>query len=202
MRQHAATKTGSQQSPGGRRVGKAEIQRRLDLADGMLRDGRSRAEVIRALRSQHGVSLRTADQYIRRARERWAAESKEGRTAEREVTLARLTHLSSKAEQRGAFAAAVAAERLRADVLGLRAPEQLQVQASVAEQRTEAPVSYEQALAEMAECLPILARAVRKGALVTSVLARGAAELSDAIATVELSPRAHGRAPDTGSLAS
>lgn len=118
--------------PGGRRVSHAEVQRRLDHADQMLREGKARADVVASMMSTFGVSTRAADSYIARARERWADESKGEREVERAATLARLDRLSGKAEKRGQFGAAVSAEKLRAQVTGVLAPHSIEVKATVA----------------------------------------------------------------------
>ena len=131
MPQNAARKRGQRKPPGGRRVSEAEVQRRLDHADKMLREGKPRAEVVESMRAAFGVSTRAADSYIAKARERWATESKDVREVECGVTLARLDRLSGKAEHRGAFAAAVSAEKLKAQVNGLLAPQAIDLKATV-----------------------------------------------------------------------
>lgn len=98
------------------------MQRRLDHADKLLREGKPRAEVVESMARTFGVSTRAADSYIAKVRARWATESKDVREVERGVTLARLDRLSGKAEGRGAFGAAVSAEKLKAQVNGLLAP--------------------------------------------------------------------------------
>lgn len=115
----------------GRTVTDAEKVRRLDVAERMMRDGVSRAAIVEAMGQQFGLSTRAADEYMRRARERWATESKDVRDVERGVTLARLDRLSGKAEGRGAFGAAVSAEKLKAQVNGLLAPQAIEVKATV-----------------------------------------------------------------------
>ena len=99
-----AAKTGRPPSPpGGRRVSKAEVQRRLDHADKLLRDGKSRADVVDSMVWTFGVSTRAADSYIAKVRERWAEESKGGREVERAATMARLdpgTRAARRADDR------------------------------------------------------------------------------------------------------
>ncbi len=116
---------------GGRRVTEAEKQRRLDATERLMRDGASRAAIVEAMGKRFGVSPRAADEYIRRARERLSFEARGTRETERAETVARLDQLSRKAETRGAFGAAVNAERLRAQVLGLMAPQAVEMQATV-----------------------------------------------------------------------
>ncbi len=93
----------------------------------MLRDGQARVEVIEVMRRRFGASTRAADSYIARARERWATESTDIREVQRTATLARLDRLFARAERRGAFAAAVSAEKLRAQICGLLAPRDIHV---------------------------------------------------------------------------
>lgn len=131
MPQHAAKKRAARPPPGGRRVSAAEVLRRLDHADKLLREGTPRAEVVESMTRMFGVSTRAADSYIAKARERWADQSKDVREVERGVTLARLDCLSGKAEHRGAFAAAVSAEKLKAQVNGLLAPQAIEVKATL-----------------------------------------------------------------------
>jgi hypothetical protein len=113
-------------------VGKAEVQRRLDHADKLLRDGKARADVVDSMVRTFGVSTRAADSYIAKVRERWAEESKGTRDVDRSATLARLDRISGKAENRGAFGAAVSAEKLRAQVTGLLVPQAVEVKATIA----------------------------------------------------------------------
>ncbi len=107
------------------------MQRRLDHADKLLREGKARAEVVEEMTRAFGVSTRAADSYIAKTRERWVAESRDVREVERGVTLARLDRLSGKAEGPGAFGAAVSAEKLKAQVNGLLAPQTVEVKATV-----------------------------------------------------------------------
>ncbi len=141
------------------------MQRRLDHADKLLREGKPRAEVVESMTRAFGVSTRAADSYIARARERWASESRDVREVERGVTLARLDRLSGKAEGRGAFGAAVSAEKLKAQVNGLLAPQAIEVTATVT---NAAPAADEdlsdQAIAEELVAIgSVLASMLRKG---------------------------------------
>lgn len=125
------TRIGTPPPGGGQRVTEVEKLRRLDVTERMMRDGASRADVLGAMGTQFGLSTRAADEYMRRARERLAVEAKGAREDERAATVTRLDHLSKKAEARGAFGAAVNAERLRAQVLGLMAPQAVEMRATV-----------------------------------------------------------------------
>lgn len=114
--------------PGGRRASAAEVDRRLSRVEQLLRDGNDRASVVAIVGHEFGVGARTVDDYIARARSKWNRESAETRADDRLTALSRLDELSRKAEKRGAFGAAVAAERLRVDVQGLKAPEQIEAE--------------------------------------------------------------------------
>ena len=146
-------------------MSKAEYALRLDLADRMLRDGRSRADVVKAMRAEFGSSTRAADAYMRRTRDRWTSESAATRPTDRDATIARLEHLSGKAEKRGAFAAAVGAERLLADVRGVRAPERVEVHADVASAPAPRELSWQESMEEIADSVRLVTTLVEKGIL-------------------------------------
>ncbi|MBI4702103.1 MAG: hypothetical protein HY744_13290 [Deltaproteobacteria bacterium] len=112
--------------PGGKRVSRAEVERRMAEVERLALEGRSRSEIVAALR-ELGTAPSTTDAYLARVRDRWIADGEAGRPAERERAVARLRGLSRSAEARGAFGASVAAERLAAEILGLRAPERHEV---------------------------------------------------------------------------
>lgn len=153
MLQHAARNGARAKPPGGRRASGAEVQVRLDFADKMLCEGHSRADVVEAMTSKFGVSTRAADSYIARARARSADESKSAREVERVAALSRLDRLSGKAEKRGQFGAAVSAEKLRAQVTGILAPQPAEVQATVAPATTapDAEMTAQRIVEEMAD---------------------------------------------------
>lgn len=158
MLQHAAKNRARAKPPGGRRASAAEVQARLDFADKMLRDGHSRGDVVEAMASKFGASTRATDSYIARARERWAEESKGAREVERTAALSRLDRLSGKAEKRGQFGAAVSAEKLRAQVTGILAPQAVEVKATVATATSnDEAMTDEQIVEELAECASFMA---------------------------------------------
>jgi hypothetical protein len=164
MPQNAAKKEGRTKPPGGRRVSASEVQRRLDAVDEMLRAGKTRAEVVESMVRAFGLAPRSADSYIARARERWAEESKGDREVARTAALARLDRLSGKAEDRGAFGAAVAAEKLKAQVSGLFAPQQLDVRAAVVPAAPPEDEMSEQTIGEeLAAVAALLARMITAG---------------------------------------
>jgi hypothetical protein len=163
-------------------VTKAEKQRRLDHVERMLRDGCSRADVVASMASTFHASPRAADEYIRRARDRWAAESKDVRDVERTATLARLDRLSGKAETRGAFSAAVSAEKLRAQVTGLLAPQTVEVRATVATKEPEPDLSDAAIAEELALIASTLSHMVKAGHIeVTSSFLADVRELAEAV---------------------
>jgi hypothetical protein len=193
MPQNAAKNRGPKKPPGGRRVGDAEVQRRLDHADKMLREGKSRAEVVDSMVSTFGLSTRAADSYIARTRERWAEDSKGVREVERGAALARLDRLSGKAEMRGQFGAAVSAEKLRAQVTGLLVPQAVEVKATIATTTAEPPMTMEQVAEEMGSMLPWVASCIRDGTLkVSAAFQADVRELAELVGL--LSPSSPARA--------
>jgi hypothetical protein len=181
MPRHAATKA-RQAPPGGRRVGSAEVERRLAAVESLLREGRSRQEVVAEMASRFGASTRTADDYIARVRHAWAGDAAARREADRGATIARLEDLSRKAEKRGAFGAAVGAERLLADVRGVRAPQELEVRTTQAQPPPELDLTEEQVVEELSSAVEVLARALARGPTEpTRALAEAARELAEAV---------------------
>ncbi|MBX3506489.1 MAG: hypothetical protein KF895_13505, partial [Parvibaculum sp.] len=183
MPQHAAKNGGRAKPPGGRRASGAEVQARLDFADKMLRDGHSRADVVGAMTSKFGVSMRAADSYIARARDRWAEESKGVREVERVASLNRLDRISGKAEKRGQFGAAVSAEKLRAQVTGLLAPQAVEVKATVETAKPAEPDLSDAAIAEeLSAIASVLSYMVKAGHIeVTGGLIADVRELAEAV---------------------
>lgn len=98
-------------------------------------------------------------------RERWAEDSKDGRETQRAITLARLDRLSGKAEGRGAFGAAVSAEKLKAQVNGLLAPQAIEVKATVTNAMPPAVenLSDQETAEELASIGWVLTSMLRKG---------------------------------------
>jgi hypothetical protein len=92
---------------------------RLDHVERLLREGRSRADVVTEL-ARHGASPRSVDRLIAECRQRWANEAAEQRPSALAVTLVRLDRLSPILEAEKAWGPLVQLEKLRADVQGLR----------------------------------------------------------------------------------
>jgi hypothetical protein len=147
MPQHVAKKRPSPPPGGGRRVSAVEHQRRLDFAEKLLREAKPRAVIVETIRRTFACSTRAVDSYIAKVRLRWAAESKDAREVERAAALDHLHRLSLKAEKRGAFAAAVSALKLRAQINGLLAP--VEVKATVAPARPNPEMTLDDAIAEL-----------------------------------------------------
>jgi hypothetical protein len=76
------------------------------------------------------MSARATDDYLARVRERWGEDAAARAPHRREEFLARLARLCQDLRANGAWSALVAAEKLRADALGLRSSK-LQVEATV-----------------------------------------------------------------------
>jgi hypothetical protein len=163
-------------------VSQVEVQRRLDYADNLLRNGKSRADVVAEMAGTFGISTRAADSYIARVRSNWVEESKAGREVEREAALARLDRLSGKAEQRGQFGAAVSAEKLRAQVTGILEPKTVNVTASVEATPAARDLTEEECYAELAGLVGDVAEYVRSCAVVpTPKLLADVKALADAL---------------------
>lgn len=124
MTQHAAKKN----PPGGRRVGKAEVERRLRFVESLLARGHARREIVAEVSRKFGASTRTADDYIRRVREEWRKEAEVTAPQRRDETRARLMKLRLTLEGKSAWSAVVSVERLLADIDGLRLRPALQVE--------------------------------------------------------------------------
>ena len=174
---HAAKKS----PPGGVRVGEAEVERRLAVVEELLRDGHARHEVVAAMEQRFAASPRATDDYIRRARARWATEAAATRGTARERTVARLTALARTLEAKGAWGPLVQIERLLADVLGVRAPQQVDVRTAVPPPE-EPDMDVEDAVAALVESVPLITSLVQRGSVVSlDRLRRSARELSAAV---------------------
>ncbi len=104
--------------PGGRRVGGAEVERRLKIVEEQLARGAPRSEII----ASTGLPARTVDGYLRRVRESWRDDAQEGRQDLRGRSLSRLMALRERLLRAQAWSPLVALERLIADVEGVRGP--------------------------------------------------------------------------------
>jgi hypothetical protein len=102
--------------PGGRRVGGAEVERRLKIVEAQLARGAPRSEIIATM----GLPPRTVDGYLKRVRESWRDDAHEGRQDLRSRSLGRLMALRTKLLEAQAWSPLVALERLIADVEGVR----------------------------------------------------------------------------------
>ena len=109
--------------PGGRRVGVAEVTRRLDAVAELLAAGHPRRAIVAECRGRFGLSPRAVDDYLARVRDQWATDREAARPTEQEETIARLMRLARTLEARGAWGPLVACERLLADVRGVRVPD-------------------------------------------------------------------------------
>ena len=156
-------KNGTPPPGGGRRVTEAQKFQRLDVTEHLMRGGASRAEILGALSEQFGLSTRAADAYAGRARQRLAVEAKGTRETERATTVSRLDHLSKKAEARSNFAAAVGAEKLKAQVLGLMAAQAVEVRATVQTNPESSPEDEDLTAEAVDEELAAIAEALRAG---------------------------------------
>lgn len=125
MPRDAATR--KKRPPGGRRVGRGEVERRHAVVETLLADGQPRHSIVEACTRQFGISARTTDDYIARVREAWAADAAIARPHRREEARSRLLRLRSTLQRAKAWASLVGVERLLVDIDGLHAPQQLDV---------------------------------------------------------------------------
>jgi hypothetical protein len=107
-------------TPGGKRLSEVEVERRTARVAELLRAQASRADILTVMSAEFGAAPRTVDDYIARARDRFAIDSAVTAQEERGSTLTRLDKLARKLEAQGAWSALVNVERLLADVRGLR----------------------------------------------------------------------------------
>lgn len=101
------------------------------------------------MRSTLNVSVRAADRALAKARELAEISDATNREPLRLETMKRLDALSRKAERSRAYAACAGFERLKIDVLGLRAAAEVDLKASV--QAIPAPEPEEMTLADALE---------------------------------------------------
>jgi hypothetical protein len=102
--------------PGGRRIGGAEVERRLKIVEEHLARGAPRSEIIAAV----GLPARTVDGYLKRVRDSWRDDAHEGRQDLRSRSLSRLMTLHARLLEARAWSALVALERLITDIEGVR----------------------------------------------------------------------------------
>ncbi len=159
--------------PGGKRSCKAAVEQRIDIVEAMLLKQIRRAEIVARMQQQFGVSPRATDAYISRVRERRSEAARPQLEEKRCAALSRLHALSESAEERGAFSAAVGAERLRADILGLQQPRK---------HRIDATVWNDLSARELARALPVLVKLAQQGRLeVTESLRSDVRKLASAV---------------------
>lgn len=125
IREQAATASGmprkaAKVAHGGKRLSEVDVERRTARVAELLKAQASRADILAVMSAEFGAAPRTVDDYIARARDRFAVETAATSQEERAATLARLDKLARKLEAQGAWSALVNVERLLADVRGLR----------------------------------------------------------------------------------
>ncbi len=117
MPRNAATKN----PPGGRRVNSAAHARRNAFVANLLIRNFTRAEVVEACGIEFKMAPRTVDDHIARVRHQWRHATSVNQHEERQKALERLDYLTRKMEETSRWSAIIQAERLKADLLGLRA---------------------------------------------------------------------------------
>ncbi len=170
--------------PGGRRSTRATVDRRTGRVEKLLLDGYRRRDVVRLVGKEFGVSPRTIDSDIKRARKNLANLGTTTREKLRADAIKRLRGISRKAQQRGNYAAAVSAERTVAEILGLKAPKHLDITTEISAQPvTEPEMTLEEANEELERLPELLTSLIESGSLKpTGDLVRNVDELSKALA--------------------
>ena len=108
-----------------------DVHVRLEYVERLLNEGHSRAEIVATMKSTFGVSVRAADRALSKVRKRMVALGTKDREALRFKTVKRLESVSRRAERDRNYAAVVGAERLKAQALGLLAPQEFEVKNTV-----------------------------------------------------------------------
>lgn len=108
---------------------KVEREARVTEVFKMLVSGLGRPEVLRLVQARYdwGVAVRTIDSYIAAARERFEELSTVRREEELGKAIARLDQLYAKAVAANDIKGALAVERQRITLLGLQAPERIEI---------------------------------------------------------------------------
>lgn len=109
--------------PRGDVTAQAEIMLRVAIVEDLMAEHRSTPYIVDECTRKWNCSAVTVQRYMQRVRERWIEEREGQRGTDLERTLARLTRLARKLEAKKAWAALMQAEKLIADLLGVRAPE-------------------------------------------------------------------------------
>ncbi len=146
-------------------MSRIEGERRLAEVEHLARTGLARSVVVSECARRFGMSATTTDEYLKKVREQWATDGAASRDTERERAIGRLRDLSLKAEKRGAYSAAVNAERLAADILGLKSPARVDVRASSETSLPNVALDYEHACEELSESVTMLAGCVASGSI-------------------------------------
>ena len=105
----------------GKRSTKAELEFRISAVYGMFVDGRSRTDVIQFAAEKWSVTERTADEYIKLARERLKNDCDITREALLAEALAGYRSIRQQAERRGQLMVAKSCLDATLDIVGIKA---------------------------------------------------------------------------------
>ena len=108
----------------GRRVGDAEIERRIEQVVQWLSEGMPRRMIYDEVSRRYGVSNRQADDYLSRARKRLVEQFRETREEFVATQIAALEHLSHLATKGKQYSAAAGARATMARMVGVDNPKQ------------------------------------------------------------------------------
>jgi hypothetical protein len=170
--------------PGGRRIGHAEHERRLQLVAQILAAGHSRAALVEMLTKKFGMAERTTDDYIAAVKQRWAAAGAAQLEEHRGRMMQRLDDLGIKLEQKESWVPLVQVERLKGDILGVRRP----FEVAISTPKTESTALDEKAIKLCAVLRAITRRAMADAANGDPTATRALATLSNTWLPVCASP--------------
>jgi hypothetical protein len=163
MKLNVANEEGCRARPHGPRPSAFDTNQRIELAHRLVLAGKSRAEIVATMRGTFGISERAADRALSRARERAAKESAAGREAVREAMVKQLDRSVRRAERHKQGAAEVGALRLKAQILGLLAPQAVELQTTAHVPPPLPEPTLEEAYRELASSVPLLVAGMRRG---------------------------------------
>lgn len=127
---------------------------RWNLVEDLLVSGLSPGRVVSTTMKHYGCSKWTAERYIESVRKRWEADAELARPSVVHERLARMRMMASKCERKEAWGACSRYDQMINDILGVKAPERLDIRAAVAvgvAPEITAPVDYEKIIESLSE---------------------------------------------------
>lgn len=108
----------------------AEIHLRWNVVEDLLNAGLPDHKVVAEAVKLWSISERTVKRYIASVRERWKEERMLALPSDREARLARMKHMAFKCERKEAWAAAARYDHEANEILGVLAPQRIDLRAS------------------------------------------------------------------------